>query len=86
LGLGNAIDFELFERTWLVYDALWYGMPWVKIRCFSQDMFICVLEMVVTSVVKHNPRLDSRLVQDALERLAVLLELEQLVDDALCLS
>ena len=38
------------------------------------------------SVVKHNRRLDSRLVPDALERLAELLELEHLVDDALGLD
>ena len=38
--------------------------------------------MSVASVIKHNRRLDGRLVPDALERLAVLLELEHLVDDA----
>ena len=37
-------------------------------------------------VVKHNRRFDSRLVPDALERLAELLELEHLVDDALSLD
>jgi len=38
------------------------------------------------SVIKHNGRLDGRLVADALERLAELFQLEGLVDDALGLD
>jgi hypothetical protein len=38
------------------------------------------------SVIKHNRRLDGRLVADALERLAELLQLEGLVDDTLRLD
>jgi hypothetical protein len=37
-------------------------------------------------IIKHNGRLDGRLVPDAFEGLAELFQLEHLVDDTLCLD